>query len=88
VAHLPGFVHRPVCRSASLSDLLASPLPPRSALLMKEALEEISQTKRARYEAWRRSTLGGFKLGRRLMGMFMWTLAPALLALYVSQSCR
>ena len=33
------------------------------SLLLKEALEEITRTKRQRYEDWRRTQLGGFRLG-------------------------
>ncbi|PNW75891.1 hypothetical protein CHLRE_12g556250v5 [Chlamydomonas reinhardtii] len=63
------------------SDLLAV-----RALLMKEALEEISKTKRARYEAWRRTTLGGLKLGRRITGALMWTIIPAIVCLQVGRA--
>lgn len=50
---------------------------------MKEALEEISKTKRQRYETWRRSTLGGLKLGRRVASALMWTIIPAIVCLQV-----
>ncbi|KAG2430508.1 hypothetical protein HXX76_010031 [Chlamydomonas incerta] len=63
------------------SDLLAV-----RALLMKEALEEISKTKRARYESWRRTTLGGLKLGRRITGALMWTIIPAIVCLQVGRA--
>lgn len=52
---------------------------------MKEALEEISKTKRQRYEAWRRSTLGGLKLGRRIVSALMWTIIPAVVCLQASR---
>ncbi|GLI64173.1 hypothetical protein VaNZ11_007364 [Volvox africanus] len=63
------------------SDLLAV-----RALLMKEALEEISKTKRQRYEAWRRSTLGGLKLGRKITSALMWTIIPAIVCLQVGRA--
>ncbi|GLC34702.1 hypothetical protein PLESTB_001232400 [Pleodorina starrii] len=63
------------------SDLLAV-----RALLMKEALEEISKTKRQRYEAWRRSTLGGLKLGRKIASALMWTIIPAVVCLQVGRA--
>ncbi|KXZ43272.1 hypothetical protein GPECTOR_96g738 [Gonium pectorale] len=63
------------------SDLLAV-----RALLMKEALEEISKTKRQRYEAWRRTTLGGLKLGRKIISALMWTIVPAVICLQVGRA--
>ena len=44
----------------------------------------MSRTKRQRYEAWRRRTLGGLKLGKKLVRMLMWTVVPAAIALHVS----
>mmetsp|Transcript_9217 Transcript_9217/g.19716 ORF Transcript_9217/g.19716 Transcript_9217/m.19716 type:complete len:478 (-) Transcript_9217:817-2250(-) len=56
------------------------------ALLLKEALEEITKDKRQRYESWRRSKLGGMKLGRKLRHIAMWTIVPALAALHIGRS--
>lgn len=75
------------CITLTLS-LIGSSLTWRRALLMKEALEEISKTKRARYEAWRRTTLGGLKLGRRITGALMWTIIPAIVCLQVGTCVR
>ncbi len=57
---------------------------------MKEALEEISKTKRQRYEAWRRSTLGGLKIGRKVASALLWTIIPAIVCLQVRarRDCR
>uniref|UniRef100_A0A7S0N8F4 Septin-type G domain-containing protein n=1 Tax=Chlamydomonas leiostraca TaxID=1034604 RepID=A0A7S0N8F4_9CHLO len=62
------------------SDLLAL-----RALLLKEALEEINKSKRQRYEAWRRRTLGGVKAGRHLRRILMWTIIPAVAALQIGR---
>lgn len=60
----------------------------RRALLLKEGLEEINKSKRARYEAWRRRMLGGIKLGRKLRKLFISTLIPAVVCLQVRRVAR
>lgn len=57
---------------------------PCSALLLKEALEEINKNKRHRYEAWRRRALSGVKAGRKLRAILLSTIIPAVVALHVS----
>ena len=52
---------------------------------MKEALEEITKTKRQRYEDWRRTQLGGFKLGRKIRRVLMFTVVPAIVCLQASE---
>ena len=64
------------------SPLLTSASHPRS-LLLKEALEEITKTKRQRYEDWRRSQLGGFRLGRKIRRVLLLTVVPAVVCLQV-----
>ena len=56
--------------------------------MLKEALEEITKTKRQRYEDWRRAQLGGFKLGRKIRRVLMFTVVPALVCLQVGVSAR
>ena len=63
------------------SDLLAL-----RALLLREALEDIVRDKRARYEAWRRAALAAPRLGRRLRGFLLWTVAPVAAALWFAQN--
>ena len=53
------------------------------SLLLKEALEEITRTKRQRYEDWRRRQLGGFRLGLKIRRMLMFTIVPAIVCLQV-----
>ena len=53
------------------------------SLLLKEALEEVTKTKRQRYEDWRRTQLGGFRLGRKIRRMLMFTIVPAVVCLQV-----
>lgn len=62
------------------SDLLAL-----RALLLKEALEEINKSKRARYEIWRRRVLGSIKAGRKLRSILMWTIIPAAVCLQIGR---
>lgn len=56
------------------------------ALLLKEALEEISKSKRQRYESWRRRALGGLKLGHKVARALMWTIVPAVVALQIGRT--
>lgn len=55
------------------------------ALLLKEALEEIVKSKRQRYEEWRRRTLGGAKIGRKLRRLVLWTVIPVAAAVHVGR---
>lgn len=56
------------------------------ALLLKEALEEISKSKRARYEDWRRKQIGGIKIGRKIRNVLLMTLIPAFACLQLGRS--
>lgn len=62
-APYPGsFPHHTATRRSLFAARLLPPLH-RRALLLKEALEEVSKSKRNRYESWRRRALGGIKVG-------------------------
>lgn len=56
------------------------------ALLMKEALEEISKTKRSRYETWRRKVLGGVRVVPKLQRFLALTVVPMAICLYLGRS--
>lgn len=61
------------------SDLLAL-----RALLLKEALEDITRGKRLRYEEWRRRQLSRPRLGRKLFGLVL-SVLPMAVCLHVGR---
>ena len=55
------------------------------ALLLKESLEDICKDKRQRYEAWRKSHLGGPRWGNKFRSFALWTVLPVAAAIYVAK---